>query len=138
MLWSLLVFPRVVKRLGARSCALLGLYVSSLVPMALGSVSFLAGAHVPHGGILGALVIVQVVKACSQQLCFPTAMVRSPQPASLLSQPASAVCPDSYQSCVAAASAGCSTQTCCGRDAPRCPGQSVVQSYPTIMYAACS
>ncbi len=80
MLWSLLVFPSVVKRIGARACALTGLYVSTLVPVALSSVSFLAAAHVPHGGILAALVTVQVVKACSQQLCFPTAMVRPPQP----------------------------------------------------------
>ena len=78
MLWSLLVFPRVVKRLGARSCALLGLYVSAFVPVALGSVSFLAAAHVPARGLLAALVVVQIVKACFQQLCFPTAMVRSP------------------------------------------------------------
>ena len=84
MLWSLLVFPSVVKRIGARACALTGLYVSTLVPVALGSVSFLAAAHVPHGGILAALVTVQVVKACSQQLCFPTAMVRPPQLALLL------------------------------------------------------
>lgn len=87
MLWSLLVFPSVVKRLGARNCALLGLYVSVLVPVALGSVSFLAVAHISHGGILGALVTVQVIKACSQQLCFPTSMVRPPRLASLLSHP---------------------------------------------------
>ena len=80
MLWSLLVFPSVVKRIGARACALTGLYVSTFVPVALGSVSFLAAAHVPHSGILAALVTVQVVKACSQQLCFPTAMVRPPRP----------------------------------------------------------
>ena len=79
MLWSLLVFPSVVKRIGARACALTGLYVSTLVPVALGSVSFLAAVHVPHGGILAALVTVQIVKACSQQLCFPTAMVRPPR-----------------------------------------------------------
>ena len=87
MMWSLLVFPSVVKRLGARACALLGLYVSVLVPVALGSVSFLAAAHVPRRGILAALVVVQIVKACFQQLCFPTAMVRPPQPASPLPHP---------------------------------------------------
>ena len=76
MVWSLLVFPRVIKGLGARACALLGLYVSVLVPVVLGSISFLGKAGMGHMGIIVALVIVEIVKACFQQLCFPTSMVR--------------------------------------------------------------
>ena len=76
MMWSLLVFPRFIKGLGARACALLGLYVSVLVPVVLGSISFLGKAGTGHTGIIVALVIVEIVKACFQQLCFPTSMVR--------------------------------------------------------------
>jgi hypothetical protein len=76
MMWSLLVFPRVIKGLGARACALLGLYVSALVPVVLGSISFLGKAGMGHMGIIVALVIVEIFKACFQQLCFPTSMVR--------------------------------------------------------------
>ena len=76
MMWSLLVFPRVIKGLGARACALLGLYVSALVPVVLGSISFLDKAGMGHMGIIVALVIVEMFKACFQQLCFPTSMVR--------------------------------------------------------------
>ena len=76
MLWSLLVFPRVIRRLGARASALLGLLVLTVVSLVLGSLSFLAGARVAHGAILAVLVAVECVKACFQQLCFPTSMVR--------------------------------------------------------------
>ena len=76
MLWSLLVFPRVIARLGARATALLGLAVLAAVSLALGSLSFLAAARVPHAALLAVLVVVEVVKACFQQLCFPTSMVR--------------------------------------------------------------
>lgn len=84
MLWALLVFPRVVKRLGARSCALLGLYVSIFVPVILGSISFLAKAHVPQTSVIAAVIVVEIVKACFQQLCFPTSMVKLLQMTSLL------------------------------------------------------
>ena len=76
MLWSLLAFPRIIRRLGARATALLGLRVLTVVSLVLGSLSFLAGAHVSHRSILVMLVVVECVKACFQQLCFPTSMVR--------------------------------------------------------------
>ena len=75
MLWSLLAFPRIIGRLGARATALVGLYVLTIVSIILGSISFLASMHVPHGAILVVLVAVECVKACFQQLCFPTSMV---------------------------------------------------------------
>ena len=76
MLWSLLAFPHIIRRLGARATALLGLYVLTVVSLVLGSISFLAGAHISHGAVLAVLVVVECVKACFQQLCFPTSMVR--------------------------------------------------------------
>ena len=76
MLWSLLAFPRIIRCLGARATALLGLSVLTIVSLVLGSISFLAGAQVSHGAILVVLVVVECVKACFQQLCFPTSMVR--------------------------------------------------------------
>ena len=76
MLWSLLAFPRIIRRLGARATALLGLSVLTVVSLVLGSLSFLAGAHVSHQAVLVVLVAVECVKACFQQLCFPTSMVR--------------------------------------------------------------
>ena len=75
MLWSLLAFPHIIGHLGARATALMGLYVLTVVSIILGSISFLAGAHVSHGAILVVLVVVECVKACFQQLCFPTSMV---------------------------------------------------------------
>lgn len=76
MVWSLVFFPMVQRRLGARACAVLGLLVTVFLSVALGCTSYLAKAGVSVPGIIVALTAIMVLKACFQQLCFPTSMVR--------------------------------------------------------------
>ena len=51
-----------------------------LLSVALGATSFLPGRGVSHDGVVAALLVIMVLKACSQQMCFPTSMVRAPAP----------------------------------------------------------
>ena len=76
MVWSLVFFPLVQRCLGARACAVSGLASTVLLAMALGSTSYLAQGNVGIRGIEAALTVILVLKACVQQLCFPTSMVR--------------------------------------------------------------
>ena len=76
MVWSLVFFPMVQRCLGARTCAVFGLAATVFLSVALGCTSYLAQAHTSVSGIIGALTIIMVLKACFQQLCFPTSMVR--------------------------------------------------------------
>ena len=77
MVWSLVFFPIVQRCLGARACAVTGLASTVFLAMALGCTSFLAQAHTSAAGIVAALTVILVLKACVQQLCFPTSMVRA-------------------------------------------------------------
>ena len=76
MVWSLVFFPMVQRCLGARTCAVFGLAATVFLSVALGCTSYLAQAHTSVSGIIAALTIIMVLKACFQQLCFPTSMVR--------------------------------------------------------------
>ena len=76
MVWSLVFFPMVQRCLGARICAVFGLAATVFLSVALGCTSYLAQAHTSVSGIIVALTIIMVLKACFQQLCFPTSMVR--------------------------------------------------------------
>ena len=76
MVWSLVFFPMVQRCLGARTCAVFGLAATVFLSVALGCTSYLAQAHASVSGIIVALTVIMVLKACFQQLCFPTSMVR--------------------------------------------------------------
>ena len=76
MVWSLVFFPMVQRCLGARTCAVFGLAATVFLSVALGCTSYLAQAQTSVSGIIVALTIIMVLKACFQQLCFPTSMVR--------------------------------------------------------------
>ncbi len=76
MVWSLVFFPMVQRCLGARTCAVFGLAATVFLSVALGCTSYLAQAHTSVSGIIVALTVIMVLKACFQQLCFPTSMVR--------------------------------------------------------------
>ena len=77
MVWSLVFFPIVQRCLGARACAVFGLASTVFLSVALGCTSYLAKAHSSVSGIVVALTFILVLKACVQQLCFPTSMVRA-------------------------------------------------------------
>ena len=77
MVWSLVFFPIVQRCLGARACAVFGLASTVFLSIALGCTSYLAQANTAVSGIVAALTVILVLKACVQQLCFPTSMVRA-------------------------------------------------------------
>lgn len=77
MVWSLVFFPIVQRCLGARACAVFGLASTVFLSIALGCTSYLAQANTTVSGIVAALTVILVLKACVQQLCFPTSMVRA-------------------------------------------------------------
>ena len=80
MVWSLVFFPMVQRCLGARTCAVFGLAATVFLSVALGCTSYLAQAQTSVSGIIAALTVIMVLKACFQQLCFPTSMVRRSSP----------------------------------------------------------
>lgn len=87
MVWSLFIFPSVQTALGVWMCAVVGLAVTVLLCPCLGSTSFMAAAGYSHDAVLGALLVVMILKVAAQQMCFPTSMVRPPFKHFLTSEP---------------------------------------------------
>ncbi|CAL8468781.1 g8322 [Coccomyxa elongata] len=74
MVWSLFLFPSVQTALGAWGCAVTGLAVTVVLSIGVGCTSFLAQAGLSHDTVLGALLVMLILKVCAQQMCFPTSM----------------------------------------------------------------